>query len=54
MKNWKTTFFGILLAAGQALENSDKPVVAIIGQALTIDGALGVGAAARDKTGLNK
>lgn len=48
MKNWKTTLFGGLTAAGLGLAQSDDPILKTIGQILCVVGPILLGLFAKD------
>lgn len=48
MKNWKTTVFGGLTAAGLGLAQSDDPILKTIGQVLMVIGPVLLGIFAKD------
>lgn len=48
MKNWKTTLFGALTAAGLGLTQSADPILQVIGKVLTILGPVLLGLFAKD------
>ena len=48
MKNWKTTLFGGMTAAGMGLSQSDDPVLKTIGQILAVLGPVLLGMFAKD------
>lgn len=48
MKNWKTTLFGGLTAAGMGLTQSDDPLLKTIGQILIVVGPVLLGIFAKD------
>lgn len=48
MKNWKTTLFGGLIAAGAGLAQSDDAILKTIGQVLSIVGPVLLGLFAKD------
>ena len=48
MKNWKTTVFGGITAAGMGLASSDDPILKTIGQILAIIGPVLLGIFAKD------
>lgn len=48
MKNWKTTLFGALIAAGGGLQQVDDPTVQLIGKILAFGGPILLGLFAKD------
>jgi hypothetical protein len=48
MKNWKTTLFGGLTAAGLGLSQSDDPILKTIGQILMVVAPVLLGIFAKD------
>lgn len=49
MKNWKTTLFGLIGAAGAAMQTSSNHTVSLIGLIIVASGIAGIGAMAKDK-----
>ena len=47
-RNWKTSLGGALLAAGTGLTQVDDPILAAIGQVMSIAGSLMLGYFAKD------
>ncbi len=47
-RNWKTSLGGALLAAGTGLAQVDDPILAAIGQVMSIAGSLLLGYFAKD------
>ena len=48
MKNWKTTLFGGMTAAGLGLTQSSEPILQTIGQILSVVGPVLLGMFAKD------
>lgn len=48
MKNWKTTLFGAITAAGIGLTQTDDPILKTIGQIIAILGPVLLGLFAKD------
>lgn len=48
MKNWKTTLFGGITAAGLGLSQSAEPILQTIGQILSVIGPILLGIFAKD------
>ena len=48
MRNWKTTLFGAITAAGAGLIASDDPILKTIGQILAVVGPVLFGLFAKD------
>lgn len=48
MKNWKTTLFGGLTAAGMGLTQSEDPTLKTLGQILVVVGPILMGIFAKD------
>ena len=48
MKNWKTTLFGGITAAGLGLAQSTEPILQTIGQILSVLGPILLGIFAKD------
>lgn len=48
MKNWKTTVFGGVTAAGMGLSQSEDPILKTIGQILVVIGPVLLGIVAKD------
>jgi hypothetical protein len=47
-KNWKTTLFGGLTAAGMGLSQTEDPILKVVGQILTVLGPVLLGIFAKD------
>jgi len=48
MKNWKTTLFGFVTAAGAGMIASDDPTIQLVGKILVIIGPILLGLFAKD------
>jgi len=48
MKNWKTTLFGAITAAGLGMTQSSEPIVQTIGQVLSVAGPILLGIFSKD------
>jgi hypothetical protein len=51
MKNWKTTVSGVIVAAGTGMAQASDPTVQMIGQIVSVIGAILLGIFAKDVTG---
>jgi len=48
MKNWKTTVSGVVVAAGAGMVQASDPTVQMIGQIISVIGAILLGLFAKD------